>query len=100
MALAVHMVSEAARDTYNIALLFAGDEDYVPAVQATKDLGKSVYLVFFDAPNGGLAPELKRASDVFFNITSFFQNQWQTDPTTTTIHYLSTGASGMTKLTT
>jgi uncharacterized LabA/DUF88 family protein len=94
------MVYEAARDTYDIAVLFAGDEDYVPAVQRTKELGKLVYLMFFDAPNGGLSPELRRASDVFYNITNYFRSRWQPPVATTPLEYLSTGTSGITKLTT
>ena len=92
------MVLEAARDRYDIALLFTGDEDFVPAIEATKDLGKSVYLIFFEAPGGGLAPELRRASDVFLNLTNYFMNRWQPPPATRQVEYLSTGTSGLTTL--
>lgn len=98
IALASRMVLEAARDNYDIALLIAGDEDYVPAVEAVKGLGKSVYLIFFDAPGGGLAPELRRASDTFLNVTNYFRNRWQPPPATTQVEYLSTAASGLTTL--
>jgi hypothetical protein len=95
IALASRMVLEAARDNYDIALLFAGDEDYVPAVQAVKELGKSVYLIFFDAPGGGLASELRRVSDSFFNVQNFLVSRWQST-TPTVVEYLSTGATGLT----
>lgn len=66
IALTARALVEAAKDTYDVALLIAGDEDYVPLIQGLKDLGKSVYLTFFDEPECGLSPELRRVSDTFF----------------------------------
>jgi uncharacterized LabA/DUF88 family protein len=46
IALATKALIEAARDNYDVAVLIAGDEDYVPMAEGIKELGKSVYLAF------------------------------------------------------
>lgn len=75
--LAVRMVTAAALDQYDIAVLMTGDEDYVPAVESIKnDFGKTVYLSFFDHEKGGLSSELRLACDNFFDLTYEFMNHW------------------------
>lgn len=44
------------RDAYDLALIVSGDQDYVPAVQAIKDLGKQVVNVGFLRRDGRLLP--------------------------------------------
>ena len=44
------------QSNYDVALIVSGDQDYVPAVQAAKDLGKQVINVAFLARNGRLLP--------------------------------------------
>jgi hypothetical protein len=76
IALTVRMLSEAHKDTYDVAVLIAGDEDYVPLVDEVKVTGKNVYLSFFDHAKGGLSNELRLASDSFFDLTSAFASAW------------------------
>ena len=59
------MLSHATRKNINIAVLIAGDEDYVPLVEAVKAEGVRILLWFFDE---GLSPVLKRSVDRYTNI--------------------------------
>jgi len=43
----------------------AGDEDYVPLVNAVKNAGRRVFVWFV---GDGLSPALKRAADYYFDI--------------------------------
>lgn len=52
--LAVDMVR--LHDMYDLALVVSGDQDYVPAAQAVKNLGRHVVNVAFNARNGKLLP--------------------------------------------
>lgn len=92
VAMTSRMLVEAARDTYDVAVLIAGDEDYVPLVEAVKEMRKAVYLTFFEREGDGLSDELKRASDTFFPLTQFFCERW--DPTPV-FNCLSTGTSSI-----
>jgi len=58
--LATDMLLHAARKNYETAVLVAGDEDYVPLVEAVKSEGRSVIVWFV---SDGLSPSLKRAAD-------------------------------------
>lgn len=52
---------------YDVGVIVSGDQDYVPAAQAVKNLGKSVVNVAFKARNGVLLPggarRLNQATD-------------------------------------
>ena len=52
--LAVDMVTLHAN--YDLAVIVSGDQDYVPAAQAVKNMGKPVVNVAFKARNGVLLP--------------------------------------------
>ncbi len=52
--LAVNMVARG--DTYDLAIIVSGDQDFVPAAQAVKDMGKQVVNVAFSERNGTLHP--------------------------------------------
>jgi uncharacterized LabA/DUF88 family protein len=52
--LAVDMVT--LHPNYDVAIIISGDQDYVPAAQAVKNLGKSVVNVAFLARSGLLLP--------------------------------------------
>jgi uncharacterized LabA/DUF88 family protein len=65
ISLATDMLSHAHRDNYDIAILVAGDEDYVPLVQAVMAEGKRVVLWFF---GDGLSRSLKVAADHYYDI--------------------------------
>jgi uncharacterized LabA/DUF88 family protein len=60
LALGVDMVSHAARNMYDVAILVSGDGDFVEAVRAVKDLGKHVEVAAFP---DGLAKRLQQTSD-------------------------------------
>lgn len=44
------------KDIYDIAIIVSGDQDYVPAVDAVKDFGKSIVNVSFLTEQGRLLP--------------------------------------------
>jgi uncharacterized LabA/DUF88 family protein len=51
--LTVEMMEGCLRDTFDVAILFAADEDYVPLVEAVKHDGRRVVHAFLDVPNFG-----------------------------------------------
>lgn len=69
ITLATDMLSHAYSDNYDIAILVAGDDDYVPLVKEIKHCGKQVSLWFLE---NGLSPSLKRECDLFFNMKKIF----------------------------
>jgi uncharacterized LabA/DUF88 family protein len=71
ISLAVDMLTHAHRGNYDIAILVAGDEDYVPLVQAVMNEGKTVAVWFV---RGGLSPALEKQADHFFDIGEFLLN--------------------------
>jgi len=68
------MLSHAFRDNYEIAVLVAGDGDYLPVVEEVQRLGKLVFLLFFE--NEGLNAKLKLAADNFCDFTPHFFRSW------------------------
>lgn len=74
IALAKDMLSHAFHQHYEVAVLIAGDADYVPLVEEAKRLGKLVYVWFFEQE--GLNSELRLASDSFLDLTSLFLQCW------------------------
>jgi hypothetical protein len=77
ISLTKDMLSHAFLDNYDIAVLVAGDGDYVPLVQEIKRLGKRVHLCFFAGQ--GLNPNLKLAADHFADLTQDFMQHWILD---------------------
>ena len=63
--LATEMLTHAHRKNYNVAVLVAGDEDYVPLVEAVMSEGCRVVLWFI---KNGLSPVLQRKADYFFDM--------------------------------
>ena len=76
IALTKDVLSHAFMDNYDIAVLVAGDGDYVPLVDEVKRLGKQVCVAFF-GPEFGLNSDLKLASDSFANIQKKFLQRWR-----------------------
>lgn len=62
VSLTTDMLLHAARKNFEIGVLVAGDEDYVPLVEAVKSEGRRVLLWFV---SDGLSPALKRSADYF-----------------------------------
>jgi uncharacterized LabA/DUF88 family protein len=76
ISLSVDMLSHAHRRNYDLAVLVAGDEDYVPLVEAVEAEGRRVVLWFF---RSGLSPALERRVDHFFDLKHAFLEDRQQD---------------------
>lgn len=65
ITLATEMLTHAHRKNYDIAVLVAGDEDYVPLVEAVQNEGRQVALW---ALKSGLSPALRKTCDHYWDI--------------------------------
>jgi uncharacterized LabA/DUF88 family protein len=65
ISLATDMLTNAAQKNYEVAVLVAGDEDYVPLVEGVKQQGCRVHLWFL---KDGLSPALRRVADYYADI--------------------------------
>jgi uncharacterized LabA/DUF88 family protein len=74
IALTKDMLVHAFHDHYDVAVLLAGDGDYVPLVDCVKRYGKWVLCAFFEGV--GLSEDLKLAADEFCDITPIFMKRW------------------------
>ncbi len=74
IALTIDMLKYAHLNNYDVAVLYAGDGDYIPLVEEIKSMGKVVYLGFFRKE--GLNPELELSADQFFGLDNVFQISW------------------------
>ena len=63
--LATDMLTHAFRKNYEMAILVAGDEDYIPLVKAVMSEGHKVVLWFL---TDGLDPKLVNAVDHYFDL--------------------------------
>jgi hypothetical protein len=77
IALTKDMLGHAFLNNYDVAVLFAGDGDYLPLVTEVQRLGKLVYLVFFALEKSGLNPELQIACDQFVELDGHFLERWR-----------------------
>lgn len=66
ITLAVDMLSLAHNHSYEVAILVAGDGDYVPLVEEIQRRGRRVLVWFPDSD--GLSPHLRRQADHFFDL--------------------------------
>lgn len=69
ITLSVEMLTHATRRHYEIAILVAGDADYVPLVRAVKNEGARVHVWFLSS---GMSPELRREADYYINLDGDF----------------------------
>jgi uncharacterized LabA/DUF88 family protein len=74
------MLSHAFLNNYQIAVLIAGDADYVPLVQEVQRLGKIVYVAFFSEEQAGLSRELRVTADGFYDLGAKFSKAWNRTP--------------------
>lgn len=65
ITLSVDMLTHAYHKNFDAAVLVAGDEDYVPLVNAVKNAGRRVWVWFVES---GLSPALKRSADYYFDV--------------------------------
>jgi uncharacterized LabA/DUF88 family protein len=74
ISLATDLLSNAFNNNFDIALLFAGDADYIPLVEQVKRLGKRLLIVSFSSR---LSDDLRLSSDRTYVIDDVFVDQWK-----------------------
>jgi len=77
ITLAADMLGHAYRANYDLAVLVAGDRDYLPLVQEVKRLGRIACVFYFAAPGAGLSDELRLAADHFGPLHEFILENWR-----------------------
>lgn len=82
ITLATEMLTHAHRKNYDIAVLVAGDEDYVPLVKAVQNKGRQVVLW---ALKSGLSHALRKTCDHYWDIGEALFHQ--EDPAFREIYY-------------
>lgn len=78
IALCTEMLSNTYNDTFDVAVLIAGDADFVPLVNAVKSRGKRVFTLFFKGNANGMSDQLRLASDAFGDLSAFAKERWTT----------------------
>ena len=74
--LAVDMMTHSFKDNYDVAILVAGDNDYVSAVQAVKDNGKHIEIALFGKE--GTSRQLRTTADKIIPINKrFLKGCWK-----------------------
>jgi hypothetical protein len=68
ISLATDMLVHATRKHYDVAVLVAGDEDYIPLVRAVQFEGARVHIWFV---SDGLSPKLRHVADHFVDLDEF-----------------------------
>lgn len=68
ISLATDMLLHAFRRNYETAVLVAGDEDYVPLVEAVKYTGCRVFVWFLD---NGMSDSLRLAADKYASLEEY-----------------------------
>ena len=66
VALAIDMVSHGLRNTYDVAILVSGDDDFLKAVEEMKRAGKIVEIASFGEDIGR---RLRNSADVFLDMS-------------------------------
>jgi len=75
LSLATDVLTLAGENQYDVAVIFAGDGDYVPVVEAVKRLGRHAVVGFFEGE--GLSDDLKIAADDFIDLTPQIVAGWR-----------------------
>jgi uncharacterized LabA/DUF88 family protein len=74
--LTTDMITHGFKNNYDVAILVAGDNDFVGALQAVKDYGKHVEVALFG--RGSSSHELRRVADRIIAINSrFLKGGWK-----------------------
>ncbi len=74
ISIAVDMLTHAHRKNYDVAVLVAGDEDYIPLVEAIKNGGARVVLWFIE---NGLNENLRRSADHYYDMGNILFNDFE-----------------------
>ncbi len=77
ISLTTDMLSNAFNNNFDVAVLVAGDGDYLPLVSEVKRLGKVIYLAFFLQKEYGMNPDLLLSSDYNFEFGESFIEAWK-----------------------
>ncbi|MGH7487853.1 MAG: NYN domain-containing protein [bacterium] len=75
LALATDVLTLAGEHQYDVAVIFAGDGDYVPVVEAVKRLGRHAVIGFFEGE--GMSDDLKIAADDFVDLEPLMVARWR-----------------------
>ena len=74
--LAVDMMTHSFKNNYDVAILVAGDNDYVSAVQAVKDNGKHIEIALFGKE--GTSRQLRTTADKIIAINKrYLKGCWK-----------------------
>jgi len=76
ISIATEVLGHAYRNNYDLAVLIAGDRDYVPLVDELKRLGKIVWVYFFTGELSGLSEDLRIMADYFGSLNEFVFGHW------------------------
>jgi uncharacterized LabA/DUF88 family protein len=76
IALTKDVLAGAFFNNYEIAVLIAGDGDYLPLIREVKRLGKLFYVAFFAREGLGLNPEMRIVADDFVDLEQDFSGAW------------------------
>ena len=71
--LATDMITHSYKNNYDVAVVVAGDNDYVGAIQAVKDNGKNVEVALFGKERTSL--QLRKVADNIITINSRLLNK-------------------------
>lgn len=74
ISLATDLLGHATADHFDLAVLLAGDADYIPLIEAVKRLGKRVWVGFFDEFAG---QGMKLVPDFYFTLNEFLLDPWR-----------------------
>ena len=74
ITLARDVLSHAYLGNYDLALLIAGDGDYLPLVQDVQHRGRVVAVAFFEEWTN---PDLRLTADSFHDLTPIFVQSWR-----------------------
>ena len=74
ITLARDVLSHAYLNNYDLALLVAGDGDYLPLVEEVQHRGCIVVVAFFEEWTN---PDLRRSADAFYNLSPLFERDWK-----------------------
>jgi len=71
--LATDMITHSFKNNYDVAVLVAGDSDYVGAIQAVKDNGKNVEVALFGKERTSM--QLRKVADNIITLNSRLLNK-------------------------
>jgi uncharacterized LabA/DUF88 family protein len=77
LTLATDMLCHAFNNSYDLAVLVAGDADYVPLVREVKRRGKLVLVAFFTDGGLGFSEDLELVADHGLNLSGMFAEKWK-----------------------